>query len=362
MHLVIIIPALNEEKTIEDVIARIPRDIAGIGQMSVVVVDDGSTDRTAELALAAGAEVVSHRNNRGVGVAFATGIDVALRLGADIIVNMDGDGQFSPEDIPALLRPILTDSYGFVTCTRFGLPDYVPRMPRIKKWGNRMMCHLVNWVIRSGFTDVSCGFRAYTRDTALRLNLFGFFTYTQESFIDLASKRVRMTEVPLRVRGVREFGNSRVAGNLWRYAFQTLPIILRAMRDTRPLTFFGIPAILLSILGLAQVGFVSTWWLIYERTSPWTSLIATGSACIILGIVIGVLALVADQVGRVKRMQDEHLWLARWQFYRSRSDTDHPTLSLAPSGQFPYLGERVADQIPAGPSSTRRPETVNETR
>jgi len=315
-HLVVIMPALNEEATISDVISRVPRAIEGVGAVEIVVIDDGSTDPTAELAREAGAHVVSHPANRGVGAAFVTGIDVALRMGADIIVNMDADGQFDPEDIPALIRPILEDGYGFVTCTRFANPDYVPRMPWVKKWGNRMMCRLVNWIIwNANFTDVSCGFRAYTRETALRLNLFGAFTYTQESFIDLAAKGVRMAEVPLPVRGVRQFGNSRVASNLWNYALQTLPIILRAMRDIRPLTFFGVLALVFFTLGIIQGGFVSAWWLATGHTSPWTSLITVSAACLIISILVGTMALIADQLGRVKKIQEELLSIARATHY-----------------------------------------------
>lgn len=312
MKLIVIMPALNEEATIASVIDRIPRKIPGVDAIEIVVVDDGSTDRTVNRAHEAGARVVSHPANRGVGAAFATGIDAALRLGADIIVNMDSDGQFCPEDIPALIQPIIDDGYGFVTCTRFARKDYMPEMPWIKKWGNRMMCRIVNWIIwNADFTDVSCGFRAYTRETALRLTLFGNFTYTQESFIDLAAKGVRMTEVPLKVRGVREFGKSRVASNLWKYATHTVPIIARAMRDTRPLKFFGLLAFASCASGLLTGGFVSVWWLATGHTSPWTSLITISTGAILVGIVVGVMALIADQLGRVRRIQEEVLLSAR---------------------------------------------------
>ena len=321
MKLVVIMPALNEEATIASVIERIPRSIDGVDQVEVVVVDDGSTDKTVELSRQAGAHVVSHSENMGVGKAFATGIDAALKLGADIIVNMDSDGQFSPEDIPTLVRPILENGYGFVTCTRFGNPDYMPEMPGIKKWGNRMMCHLVNRIIwNAKFTDVSCGFRAYSRDTALRLNLFGGFTYTQESFIDLAAKDIRMTEVPLKVRGVREFGKSRVASNLWKYAFETVPIIVRAMRDTRPLIFFGIPAVAFLGLGAVQAAFLAAWWLATGRTSPWTSLVTVGVACVLIGMMLFVVALVADQLGRVRKIQECVLHIARRGFFDNCRD------------------------------------------
>ena len=111
----------------------------------------------------------------------------------------------------------------------------------IKKWGNRMMCRIVNKITwNSRYTDVSCGFRAYSRDTAMRMTLFGDFTYTQETFINLVAKGAHIVEVPLQVQGVREVGKSRVAGNLWRYGRNCMLIILRAARDVRPLAFFGI--------------------------------------------------------------------------------------------------------------------------
>lgn len=310
--LVVILPALNESATIANVIQRIPRSIAGIGSVEVIVVDDGSTDTTAHLARQCGAEVVRHPTNLGVGAAFGSGIEAALARGADVIVNMDADGQFRPEDIAELIAPIVRDGFGFVTCTRFADRDKLPQMPAIKLWGNRMMCRLIN-AITGGpkFTDVSCGFRAYSRDTALKLNLFGRFTYTQESFIDLAAKGIAMTEVPLVVRGEREHGQSRVASNLWRYGFRSLTIILRALRDWRPLLFFGSIALLFLIAGIALVGFVGCVWLLTGRTSPWTSLITIGGVSLVMGVAFAVLSLVADQIGRVRQIQETLLYQQR---------------------------------------------------
>jgi hypothetical protein len=253
---------------------------------------------------------------------------------------MDADGQFNPEDISELIAPILNGGYGFVTCTRFGEPEYVPDMPWIKKWGNRAMCRLVNAAIGGQrFTDVSCGFRAYSRDTALRLNLFGSFTYTQETFVDLASKNVAMTEVPLRVRGIREHGKSRVASSLWKYAFRTLVIILRALRDRRPLAFFGSIAVMLIAIGLGLFSFVGVWWLMTSRTTPWTSLVTLGGVSSVLGFLCGVLALVADQVGRGRRIQEQLLFFMRRQAYDSeRLTVGQP--EAAGSFSVDGLGER----------------------
>ncbi len=313
-RLVVVIPALNEEVTIRKVIQEIPSSIPNVGEVIVVVVDDGSNDTTAVEAVDAGAVVVKHAQNLGVGAAFATGLEKALRLGADLIVNMDADGQFNPADIEKLIQPIMTGDCGFVTCTRFGNSDYRPKMPWVKRWGNKMMCRIVNWVTDKKFTDVSCGFRAYTRETALRLNLYGRFTYTQESFIDLANKNVVMQEVPLVVRGVREFGKSRVASNLFKYAARTSMIIIRALRDTKPLMFFGTMAALFLFLGISCYGFIGVWWLITSKTSPWTSLLSVGTVLTIIGVGVGVLSLIADQIGRGRRVQEQLLYFQRKQY------------------------------------------------
>ena len=274
MKLVVTIPALNEENTIAQVVAGVPRKIAGVDEVEVIVVNDGSTDRTAKRAAEAGALVVTLHNRPGLGKVFGTGFERAMRRGADIIVNIDGDGQFDPGDIGKLVAPILEGEADFVTCSRFADPALHPTMPRVKFWGNRVVTGIINWVCGgTEFTDVSCGFRAFNREAAYRLTLFGRFTYTQETFIDLFSKGLRMAEVPLKVRGVREHGKSRVASSILKYATNSLPIILRAMRDIQPLKFFGGIAMLLVIPGTAIGMFVTGWYLYKDKTSPYTSLI-----------------------------------------------------------------------------------------
>ncbi len=320
MKLIVIIPALNEEATIGQVLDSIPAEIEGIDEIEKLVIDDGSADRTAEISREKGAEVVSHCENRGVGAAFNTGVDAAINAGADILVNMDGDGQFDPAAIADLLGPILRGEAEFVTCTRFQKPELVPQMPAIKKWGNRWMARIINKVTGKDFTDVSCGFRAYTRETLLRLNLFGNFTYTQETFLDLARKNVRMTEVPLPVRGEREFGKSRVASSISRYALRSGSIILFSLRDTRPLMFFGLIGFAITALGVGSGGFLFIRWLLVHKTSPFQSLVTLSAVLLILGGLLIVLALVADMMGRLRQNQEHLLYLQKKQIYDRNSD------------------------------------------
>src|SRR5262249_38821142 len=146
MKLVVTIPALNEEKTIGQVVRGVPRNIPGIAEVEVVVVNDGSTDETAEIATRAGAQVITLHGRPGLGTVFRTRVDRAMRLGADYIVNIDGDGQFNPADIAKLVQPLLKDDADFVTCSRFSDPELYPDMPWVKFHGNRMITGIINWV------------------------------------------------------------------------------------------------------------------------------------------------------------------------------------------------------------------------
>lgn len=330
MKLVVMIPALNEEATIGSVVRGVPRDIPGISEVEVLVLNDGSTDATAERAREAGASVVQLRGKQGLGLVFRTGMERAMRRGADIIVNIDGDGQFDSGDITKLIQPLLEDEADFVTCTRFADPALRPEMPAVKVWGNRVVTGMINWICGdTRFTDVSCGFRAFNREAAYRLTLFGRFTYTQETFIDLFSKGLRITEVPLRVRGVREFGKSRMARSVWKYGTNSLPIILRTMRDIHPLRFFGKIGLFFGVLGLLTLLFVTGWYIVYQRTSPFTSLIVIGGLLVTTAILMFVLAMLADMVGRHRRISEELLYLARRRVYATRRPTARNPALLA---------------------------------
>jgi glycosyltransferase involved in cell wall biosynthesis len=318
MKLVVTIPALNEEKTIARVVREVPQDIPGIDEVEVIVVNDGSTDATAAEAARAGATVIHLPGGDGLGVVFRTGFEHAMRRGADIIVNIDGDGQFNAADIAHLVAPILEDRADFVTCSRFADPKLRPVMPWVKYCGNAMVTRIINWVCGgTSFHDVSCGFRAFNREAAYRLTLFGRFTYTQETFIDLFAKGLRIVEVPLAVRGVREHGKSRIASSILRYASNSLPIILRAMRDVQPLKFFGGIALFLGLIGLLTGGFMCGWYIIHKKTTPFTSLIPVSGIFTTLAFLLGVLALLADMLGRQRRITEELLYLARKRAYQT---------------------------------------------
>ena len=311
MKLCVVIPALNEQATIVSVIEGIPRDIPGIREVAIVVVDDGSTDDTAALARQAGALIVRHSENRGVGAAFQTGVEKALELGADLMVNIDADGQFNPRDIPTLVEPLLRREAQFVSASRFMNKELVPDMPRAKYYGNKGMSALISWLTRRKFYDVSCGFRGYTRDTLLRLGLLGGFTYTQETFLDLSFKGTTMCEVPIRVRGTRQYGESRVAASLLKYAANTSKIIFRSFRDYKPMRFFSAISGVMFVLAFCSGGFLLTHYVRTGALTPhkWAGF-ATGFLAG-LGVLVLVTGTLADMFTRVRVNQERILYELR---------------------------------------------------
>lgn len=313
MRLVINVLAYNEEATVSTVVQAIPKQIAGVDEIIIQVIDDGSRDRTAESARRAGAEVISHPRNMGVGTAFQTGVRTALQRGADVVVNIDGDGQFDPAHIPELARPIIDGKADFATCSRFADEKLVPTMPKAKLMGNHVFAWFISKLIRQRFYDVSCGFRAFSRDALLRLTLRENFTYTHEVFLDLGVRGLRIVEIPLKVRGVREHGQSRVARNLVNYGLRTMKIILRAYRDYRPLRFFGMPAIPLAIVGMGLMAYCVGYFLMTEIWIKWAGF--TGAFLFSMAMVMAFVAIIADMLDRLRFVQEELLYFERLRQY-----------------------------------------------
>jgi glycosyltransferase involved in cell wall biosynthesis len=311
MRLCVMIPALNEEDTIGAVIDAIPQQIEGITQVEVVVVDDGSSDRTREIALEHGAHLISHGVNRGVGRAFQTGLQAALDLNADFLVNIDADGQFDPQKIPLIVEPLIKGRADCVTASRFKDREFWPEMSRVKFWGNRQMSRLISFLCHKKYCDVSCGFRGYNRDSMLRLNLFGDFTYTQEVILDLSFKGAIIEEVPIKIRGTREFGKSRVASNLFNYALRTGSIIFRTFRDYKPMLFFGTIALLLMIFALFLGGFVLIHYILYGSFSPhkWAGFLSLG--LVLISALIFIAGMLADMMDRLRQNQEKLLYIEK---------------------------------------------------
>ena len=312
-RLLVSIPALNEEPTVAEVVRGVPREIAGVGSVEVVVVDDGSSDATGERARAAGAEVIRHERPLGVGAAFHTALEWGIDRGADLFATLDADGQFDPRDLPALVAPVLGGRADFVTASRFLDPSLAPEMPWVKRWGNRMMSRLISRLAGRTLHDVSCGMRCYSRRAAMHLHLLARFTYTQEVILNLAFKQLRIVEVPIRVRGVRVHGESRVAASVWRYGLRTLQIVFRCYRDYHPLRFFGGMAVALLVPAGLLGSFLLWHWLTTGQLSPhkWAGFAAAGLVALAAAMV---------QLGVVGDMLNRHRIYLEELLYRQRSE------------------------------------------
>jgi len=318
MKLIVVIPAYNEEDTITNMVHSIPKKFEGIKEVIVLVVDDGSKDRTVELARQAGAVVVTHNHNRGVGGAFKTGLTNALDMGADIMVNIDADGQFSPKDIYLLIAPILANQADFVSGDRFTDENGILQKPRdmssIKFWGNQRMSQLINLLSDNNFNDVSCGFRAYSKEALLRLNLTGKFTYTQETFLDLADKEVEIKSIPVKVKYFPE-RKSRMAGNILNYMIQTIKIILRAYRDYNPIRFFGWLSFVPFMAGLGCGLFMAIHYIRTSSFTPYKVVGFVGIYLVSLAILLWIVGLLADMFVRIRLIQEQLLYYEKKRRY-----------------------------------------------
>jgi len=323
VKLIIYMPALNEAESIEVVIKSLPRSLDSVDEIQYLVIDDGSTDATASLARTAGACVVSHGRNLGVGAAFQSAVQFGLENDADILVGIDADGQFDPTEIPSLIEPILHNKADMVMGNRFafGLPEY---MPRLKYWGNQRMSQLIHYVSGQKFQDVSCGFRAYDREALLRLNNFAGFTYTHETILSLLFQRLRVMEVPIHVKYDPE-RKSRVAGSLVRYALQTSKIILRVLLDYRPMRVFGTFGGSLVIVGVLFEAFLLGHYVFTGAFSPYKSVGFIGLGFFIFGMLVLIIALIADMLNRMRMNQDRLMYEIKKIKYVNRSDISFKT-------------------------------------
>ncbi len=254
MKLIIQIPCYNEEETLGVTVRDLPRHIDGIDEIEYLIINDGSRDRTVEVARQLGVHhVVSFKQNKGLAKGFMAGLDACLHLGADIIVNTDADNQYCGADIEKLVRPILDGEADIVVGER---PiDQTEHF----SWKKKKFQHLGSWVVRvaSGtkIPDAPSGFRAYSREAALRLNVTNAYTYTLETIIQAGNDRLAMTSVPIRTNG--ETRPSRLFTSMWRYMKRSASVIVRSFLMYRPLKFFTIlGGILFTMGGLIGIRFL----------------------------------------------------------------------------------------------------------
>lgn len=307
--LLIYMPALNEEKTIASVLKSIPPFFKEFENVELLVVNDGSTDKTEFEAKSAGSTVLNHNKNKGVGEAFQTALDYALKINASIFVSIDADGQFDVKQIPEMVEPILNNRADFCIGVRF--KDGRPKnMPKIKFWGNKQVNKIVSAVSNNKIYDASCGFRAYSKNCLLSLNLHGSFTYTHETILDLLDKGFKVEQIPVKVEYF-DGRVSRVANNLFKYTFKTSSIIFKSLKDYKPLKFFLNIALVIFTVGLFFGGWTFIHWLIYNSITPYKSFGILGLALVGMSLLITIFAFMADMLGRIRKNQEKILFLLK---------------------------------------------------
>lgn len=298
--LVVLLPAFNEEELIGKTIDQIPRKILGIDKVEVLVIDDGSIDKTVEVAINSGADkVISLGKNMGVGAAFMTGIRNAISMNADILVTLDADGQFPPEQISSFIESILNNQYDVVSGARF--TEEIPKdYPKTKLIGNRIFSKMVSWITGKKFSDTQTGFRAYSRDAILNISVVSEYNFAQEVLIDLIFKGFRIGEVPVKILFDKN-RKSRIVRNIFSYTCKAFSTILRSLFYHRPIWTFGILGIVLCGMGITAKLFT-----IFNIISISNDL---ENGLIILGIVSFMMGLFANVIFKRQAFTEKDLRL-----------------------------------------------------
>ena len=291
MKLIIQIPCLDEQDQLPVALAALPRAVAGFDVVEWLIVDDGSSDDTVQVARAHGVHhIVSFPQNRGLAAAFQAGLDSALKLGADVIVNTDADNQYDAAAIPALVAPILAEEADMVVGDRDvrSIAEFSFLKKRLQIAGS--------WVVRKAsgtvVTDTTSGFRAYSREAALSLTVVSPYTYTIESIIQAGRSRTAIANVPVATN--EKMRDSRLFGSTWGYIKRNAGTITRVFAAYEPIRFFGVIAAILAIGSVACfVPFVTDWLVNGDRSGHLQSIIVAS----ILGVAalqVFLVAVLAD--------------------------------------------------------------------
>ena len=307
MKLIIQIPCLNEAETLPETLRDIPRSIPGVDVIDILVIDDGSRDGTSEVARQHGVEhVVRFPRRRGLASAFNAGLDAALKLGADIIVNTDGDNQYAGRDIPRLIAPLLDGDADVVIGDRNvqDLDSMSPMKKRLQRLGS--------WVVRqvsdTQVPDTTSGFRAYTREAALRLTIVSDFSYTLESIIQAGKKRIAIAHVSIRTNPRTR--KSRLFSSVWTYVKASAATIVRIYAMYEPLKVFGLIGLMVFLAGVAITARFVYYFLGGAGQGHVQSLIVS-AVLMIVGFQIALIGLVADVISGNRKLIEDLLYRVR---------------------------------------------------
>ena len=319
MKLIIQIPCFNEAETLEVTLNDLPKHIDGIDEIEYLIIDDGSHDNTAEVAKKWGVHyVVRFRRNKGLAKGFMAGLDACLKNGADIIVNTDADNQYCGADIETLVRPIL-DKKAHIVIGERPIDDTEHFTPLKKK-----LQHFVSWVVRKAskttIPDAPSGFRAYSREAAMRINVINDYTYTLETIVQSGREKMAVMSVPIRTNP--ELRESRLFHSMWGYIKKSMLTIVRTYLMYRPLYFFFM---LGSILALVGVGFFVRYFVFFcsgEGGGHLQSLILA-STLLIVGFQTIVVGLLGDVISANRKiLQDVQYHVRKMDYSRQECEDE----------------------------------------
>ncbi|NQT83010.1 glycosyltransferase family 2 protein [bacterium] len=304
MKLIVQIPCLNEEKTLPITIRDIPREIDGVDEVEILVIDDGSTDRTVGVAKELGVDhVIRNTNNKGLARSFMVGLDASIRLGADIIVNTDGDNQYRGEDIPKLIAPILRGEADIVIGDRQteDIDHFSFTKKRLQKIGSWVVRHLSETRVK----DVTSGFRAYSREAALQMNIVSDYSYTLETIIQAGKKHLAVANVPVRTN--HKLRESRLFKSIPLYIRKSVITIIRMYAMFQPLRVFFLIGGMLCLAGLGLgLRFLYFYFFTQSASGHIQSVILSG-VLLIIGFLVLMIGLVADVISFNRRLIEDVL-------------------------------------------------------
>lgn len=308
IKLIVTIPAYNEEESIGKVIKEIPRKIEGIDKVEIIVISDGSTDNTVKVAKDVGADIILESvPKRGLGPTFKDGLNAAIDNGADVIVNIDADNQYNALQIPKLINPILEGKADIVLGSRFA--GTIEHMTIQKKLGNKLATFVVCMASGIKISDGQTGFRAISRDAALRLVIHSGYTYTQEMIVQAAHKRMAIVEVPIEFR--KRFGESRLISSVFKYAKNSVITLIRNYTYYNPLKTFSIIGGSLFLIGLLFGFKVLVHYILTGFVQPYFPTALLASVMMIIGFQIIIMGLIADIEHMNRHIMEEILYRLR---------------------------------------------------
>lgn len=303
MKLIVQIPCYNEEETLPQTVRDIPRQIEGIDRVEILIIDDGSTDRTVEVAKESGVDhVMKNICNKGLARSFLAGLDASLRLGADIIVNTDGDNQYKGQDIPKLIAPILKGEADIVIGDR--QTDKIPHFSSSKKRLQKIGSLVVRFLSGTNVPDAVSGFRAFSREAAMQMNIVSPYSYTIETVIQAGKKHLAVTSVPIGTNP--ETRESRLFRSIPKFLERSLTTMIRMYTMYQPLRVFFYVGVLCIIAGLIP----SIRFLYFFFTTGGQGHIQSlifAAILFIVGFNILMIGLLADIVSFNRRLVEETL-------------------------------------------------------